>query len=358
MKHKADIGRCKIAKHRIELEPEGIPHREGARHMSPDKAAKANQEVQNLFALGLMQPSYSPWASGIVMVKKKASEHRFCCDFRPLNDMTVKDAFPLPRIDESLFRIGNAKNSTSIALAWAFWQIYLMKCDQRKTAFACKLCLFEWRRMPFGLCNASATFQRSITRALQKIQQRHGSVIMAYTDDIVIATETIEDHIKRIREMFECLREDGFKMRAEKCNFMRTETKYLGRVVSGIKPYPDAVTKTQEWMSPRNKGELQSFLGFANQYRDFVPFHAARVQPMQELLKKNQQFHREEKHQEAFDSVKQALTDTTALAAPNDEGRFVLDKDASAVVIAGILHQEQECNEKPSCDPSSTVVNL
>ena len=245
MKHKADIGKCALAKHRIELEPQAIPHREGARRMSPDKAAKANQEVRNLLALGLIQPSYSPWASGIVMVKKKTGELRFCCDFRPLNDVTVKDAFPLPRIDESLSRIGNAEIFTSIDLAWAFWQIPLKKRDRRKTAFACELGLFEWRRMPFGLCNASATFQRSITRALNKIQQRHGSVVMAYIDDIVIATETIEDHIMRIKEVFECLREAGFKMRAEKCDFMRTETKYLGRKVSadGIKPDPEAVAK-------------------------------------------------------------------------------------------------------------------
>ena len=353
MKNKSDIGRCKIAKHRIELEPEAIPHREGARRMSPDKAAKANQEVQNLLALGLIQPSYSPWASGIVMVKKKSGELRFCCDFRPLNDVTVKDAFPLPRIDESLSRIANAKIFTSIDLAWDFWQIPLKKRDRRKTAFACELGLFEWRRMPFGLCNASATFQRSITRALQKIQQRHGSVVMAYIDDIVIATETIEDLLERIREVFECLREAGFKMRAEKCDFMRTETKYLGRVVSaeGIKPDPAAVSKIQEWMPPRNKEELQSFLGFANYYRDFIPFHAAKVQPMQELLRKNQHFYWKEKHQEAFDSVKQALADATALAAPNEEGRFVLDTDASAVAIAGILHQEQQYNGKTILRP-------
>ena len=124
-KHKADIVKCTIAKHRVELEPEAIPHREGATRMSPDKVAKANQEVRNLLALGLIQPSYSPWASGIVMVKKKTGELRFCCDFRPLNDVTVKDAFPLPRMDESLSRIGNAKIFTSIDLACAFWQIPL-----------------------------------------------------------------------------------------------------------------------------------------------------------------------------------------------------------------------------------------
>ena len=130
MKHRADIGKCKIAKHKIELEPEVEPHREGARRMSPDKAAKANQEVENLLALGLIQPSYSPWASGIVMVKKKTAELRFCCDFRPLNEVTIKDAYPLPRIDESLSRIGNVKIFTSIDLAWAFWQIPLKKRDR------------------------------------------------------------------------------------------------------------------------------------------------------------------------------------------------------------------------------------
>ena len=171
---------------------------------------------------------------------------------------------------------------------------------------------------------------------------------MAYIDDIVIATETIEDHIMRIKEVFECLRQAGFKMRAEKCDFMRTETKYLGRIVSadGIKLDPEAVAKIREWLPPRNKEELQSFLGFANYYRDFVPFHAAKVQPMQELLKKNQHFCWEERHQEAFDSVKQALSDATTLAAPNEQGRFVLDTDASTVAIAGILHQEQEYNGK------------
>ena len=135
--------------------------------MSPNEtAAKVKKEVQNLLALGLIQLSYSPWASGIVKVKKKSGKHCFCCDFRPLNDETVKDAFPLPRIDESLSRIGNAKIFTSINLAWA----------------------------------------------------------ATYIDDIAIATETIEDHFLRIREVFECLREAGFKMRAEKCDFMRTET--------------------------------------------------------------------------------------------------------------------------------------
>ena len=117
MKNKSDVGKCKNAKHRIER-TEAAPHRERARRMSPDNAAKANREVRNLLALCLIQPPYSLWTSGIVIVKKKSGELRFCCGFRPLNDVTVKDAFPLPRIHKSLSRIGNAK--IFLDLAWAF----------------------------------------------------------------------------------------------------------------------------------------------------------------------------------------------------------------------------------------------
>ena len=176
MKHKADIGRCTIAKHTVEVEPGAVPHRQGARRMSPEKAERANQELRNLLALGMIRPSLSARASGIVMVKKKNGELRFCCDFRPLNEVTTKDAYPLPRIDESLARLGKAKIYTSIDLAWAFWQIPVRKADRHKTAFACELGFFEWRRMPFGMCNASATFQRAIARATEHCQPRrqHG----------------------------------------------------------------------------------------------------------------------------------------------------------------------------------------
>ena len=343
MKHKADIGRCTIAKHTVEVEPGAVPHREGARRMSPEKAERANQEVRNLLALGMIQPSLSPWASAIVMVKKKNGELRFCCDFRPLNEVTIKDAYPLPRIDESLARLGKAKIYTSIDLAWAFWQIPVRKADRHKTAFACELGLFEWRRMPFGMCNASATFQRSIARALRNIVNREGSMVMAYIDDIVIATETVEDHMVRLREVFECLREAGFKMRVAKCDFMKSEIKYLGRVVSaeGVKPDPKAVVKLRDWEIPRNKTEMQSFLGFANYYREFIPWHAKLVAPLHAITGLNATFAWGPEQQTAFNEIKKALIEATALAQPDSEGEFVLDTDASAVAISGILHQWQ-----------------
>ena len=162
--------------------------------------------------------------------------------------MTIKDAYPLPRIDESLARLGRAKIYTSIDLAWPFWQTPVRKADRHKTAFVCELGLFEWRRMPFGMCNASATFQRAIARGLRNIVNREGSMVMAYIDDIVIATETVEDHMSRLREVFECLAEASFKMRVAKCDFMKSGIKYFGRVVSaeGVKPDPKAVAKLRD----------------------------------------------------------------------------------------------------------------
>ena len=219
----------------------------------------------------------------------------------------------------------------------------MRKADRQKTAFACELGLFEWRRMLFGMCNASATFRRAIARALRKIVNCEGSMVMAYIDDIVIATETVEDHMVRLREVFECLREAGFKMRVAKCDFMKSEIKYLGRVVSaeGIKPDPKAVAKLRDWEVPRNNTEMQSFLDFANYYREFIPWHAKLVGPLHSITGLGATFAWGDEQQQAFNAVKLALIEATALAQPDSEGEFVLDTDASAVAISGILHQWQ-----------------
>ena len=162
--------------------------------------------------------------------------------------------------------------------------------------------------MPFGMCNASATFQRAIARALRKIVNREGSMVMAYIDDIVVATETVEDHMVRLREVFECLREAGFKMRVAKCDYMKSEIKYIGRVVSseGIKPDPKAVSKLRDWEIPRNKTEMQSFLGFANYYREFIPWHANLVAPLHAITGIKATFDWGTEQQLAFNEIKKS----------------------------------------------------
>ena len=207
--------------------------------------------------------------------------------------------------------------------------------------------------MPFGLCNATATFQRMMAKALRTVESREGSQVMCYIDDVIIATETVEDHLIRLREVFECLKRAGLKCKSAKCSFMKTQTKYLGRIITkdGIRPDPGAVEKVRTWQPPRNRTELASFFGFANYYREFVKDFATKAFAMSSLMRKAAPFQWTSEAQESFDSVKQALMDATALALPASEGKFVLDTDASNVGISGILHQEQQWNGKTVLRP-------
>ena len=187
--------------------------------------------------------------------------------------------------------------------------------------------------MPFGMCIAFTTFQRATDRALRKIVNRPGSMLMAYIDDIVIATETVEDHMVRLRGMFECLREVGSKMRVAECDFMKSEIKYLSLIVSaeGVKPDPKALAKLRDWEVPRNKTEMQSFLGFANYYRELILRHTRLVAPLHAITGTNATFTWGTEQQLAFNEVRKALIDATALAQPDSESEFILDTDASAV---------------------------
>ena len=156
-KQKADIGSCNFVEHEIEIEEGSVPHREGARRMTPHKSEACRKEIEMLMEYDMIEPSKSPWACGVVMAKKKGGQLRFCCDFRYLNAVTIKELYPIPRIDESLSELGDAKFFTTSDLGAAFRQVPLRKQDREKTGFACELGLFQWKRMPFGLCNATAT---------------------------------------------------------------------------------------------------------------------------------------------------------------------------------------------------------
>ena len=177
-RHKADIGCCNFVEHEIELEENAVPHREGARRMTPHKLDACRKEIETLLEYDMIEPSKSPWACGVVMAKKKGDQMRLCCDFRYLNSVTVKDAYPIPRTDESLSKLGDAKFLTTLDLGSAFWQVPIRKQDRNKTGFACELGLFQWKRMPFGLCNATATFQRLMAHALIGVTKKYGNLVM------------------------------------------------------------------------------------------------------------------------------------------------------------------------------------
>ena len=361
-KHKADLGRCTLIEHKIDLEPNAVPWREGPRRMTPFKTEKANEEVRMLIEMGVIEPSYSPWACGIVMAKKKGNQLRMCCDFRNLNAQTIKDAFPLPRIDECLSKLGSARFFSCFDLASAFWQVPLRKGDEYKTAFACELGLFHWLIMPYGLCNSPPTFQRMMSIAFERIMNRYGSIVLCYIDDVIIATETLEEHFVRLREVLTCIKDAGLKLKPTKCEILKESVKYLGRIIdeTGVYPDPEQVQTVQDWHVPRNHKEMQSFLGLTNYYREFIVNYAEKAKPLTDLTKTTLEYVWSPEAQTSFELLKKELCSAPVLALPNEEGMFYLDTDASEVAISGILHQEQEWNGKKILRPvcyGSRVLN-
>ena len=329
--------------------------------MTPHKSDACRKEIETLLEYDMIEPSKSPWACGVVMAKKKGDQLRFCCDFRYLNSVTVKDAYPIPRIDERLSKLGDAKTFTTLDLGSAFWQVPLRKQDRDKTGFACELGLFQWKRMPFGLCNATATFQRLMAHALIGVTKKYGNLVMCYVDDVVIATPTLEDQIERLDEVFECMKRSGLKCKPSKCEILKDSIKYLGSMVDrhGIRPDPDAVEAVLTWKSPKTEHQLMSFLGFANYYSECIKGYTDKVYPMQQLMRhKGKRFTWNNAAEESFQRIKKELCEAPVLGMPTEKGMYVLDTDASVVAISGILHQEQERNGRKVLRPISYGSNF
>ena len=300
-----------------------------------------------LMEYDMTEPSKSPWACGVVMRRRRGGQIRFCCDFCYLNAVAIKDAYPIPRIDEILSKLGDAKFFTTLDLASSLWQVPLRKQYREKTGFVCELDLFNWKRMPFGPCNATATFQRLMAQALTNVTKKHGNLIMCYVDDVVIATPTLEDHIERLDEVFTCMKQAGLKCKPFKCKILRDSIKYLGRLVDkhGVRPDLEAVEAVLTWKAPKTDTHLMSFLGFANYYREFIKGYADKIYPMQQLmLNKGNKFSWTDEAQVFFENIKRDLCEALVLGLLTEKGIFVLDTDASVVVISGILYQEQEWN--------------
>ena len=178
----------------------------------------------------------------------------------------IKDAYPIPRIDESLSKFGDAKFFNTLDLGSAFWQVPLRNKDRKKTGFAGESGLYQWKMMPFGLCNATATFRRLMAQALTRVTKKYGNLVMCYVDDVVIATPTLDDHNDWLDEVFGCIKRAGSKCKPSICEILRDSIKYLGRMVDrhGVMPDPEAVEAVLTLKAPRTDTQLISFLEFAN----------------------------------------------------------------------------------------------
>ena len=284
-----DLGCTPLLKHTIETD--GPPLRQPYRRQNPTVRREEMGQVQQMLSDGVIHPSNSPWASLIVMVKKKDGSLRFCVDFRQLNAATVKDAHPIPRIDDLLDPLHGARWFSTLDLKSRYWQVPIQERDKEKTAFRTSSGqLFEFNQVPFGLCNSSATFSRLMDRVLAGL---HWETCLFYLDDINVFAATWEEHLARLRQVFERLRHAKLKLGADKCTFAAREVSYLGHRVTdeGLLPDPALLVTIRDISSPQNATEVRSFLGLAGYYRRYIRNFAAIAGPLHALTRKDVVFH-------------------------------------------------------------------
>ncbi|KAJ8375683.1 hypothetical protein SKAU_G00062630 [Synaphobranchus kaupii] len=316
------------------------PHR-----MSPAKRLVAEEKVKEMAAAGVIEPSDSPWAAPAVLVQKKSGEWRFCVDYRRLNFVTTKDSYPLPRIDEALDHISGSSWFSSLDLRSGYWQVRLAPEAKPKTAFTIGHGLWQFRVMPFGLCNAPATFERLMERVLAAVPR---SRCVVYLDDLLVHASDFQQALANLTDVLAAIRQAGLRLNPKKCQLLRRETAFLGHIVSerGVATDPSKVAAVRDWPVPGNVGELRSFLGLASYYRRFVRDSATLASLLHRLTDKCRPFVWQEEQSIAFDQLRAALTEAPVLAYPDAQRPFIVDTDASNTGVGAVLSQEDEDGER------------
>ena len=277
--------------------------------------------------------------------QKKDGTTRFCVDYRMLNFSTIKDAYPLPRISESLEQMSGARCFSTLDLCAGYWQLELEPSDRYKTAFSTRKGLFQFKVLPFGLCNAPATFERLMETVLSGLQWE---ICLIYLDDIIVFAKSFEEMLDNLAKVFDRLRTAGLKLKPRKCKLFATKVEYLGHVVSerGIETDPKKIEIVENWPKPSSVTEVRSFLGFCSYYRRFIEGFAAVAKPLHKLTEKNRTFVWSEECDEAFSKRKVCLTTAPILAHPDFTKPFILDTDASGTAIGAVLSQMHGDSEK------------
>jgi len=339
-----DLRETSLAAHRIDT-GDSMPMRQTLKRQPFHLLDKIDENVQNMLKAGVIEPSCSPWTSNIVVVTKKDGSLRFCVDYRKLNSVTRRDAHPLPRIDSCLDALSGARYYSAFDLRSGYHQVQMDMRDADKTTFIVRTGTYRFRRVPFGLCNAGSTFQRVMDLALNGL---NFYMCLVYLDDIIVYSATVEEHLSRIRKLFDRLRIANLKLKPSKCSLLRAEVHFLGHVVSGegVATDPSKIDLVRDWPQPRDVHEVCSFLGLASYYRRFVPTFAEVAAPLHALTGKNKKFEWTTQCEEAFSKLKQALITSPILAMPNDTDPFLMDTDACDVSIGAVLSQVQNGVER------------
>uniref|UniRef100_V5GSD8 RNA-directed DNA polymerase n=1 Tax=Anoplophora glabripennis TaxID=217634 RepID=V5GSD8_ANOGL len=338
----ADVPSTTIStQHRIILKDE-TPVRARTYRCSEERKRIINEEVTQMLAQGIIRRSMSNYNSPVVIVKKRDGKQRFCVDYRLLNERTHVEVSHLPPISDTLMELGTAKVFTTLDLKSGYWQVPLAEESRKYTAFSTPDgATYEFTVMPFGLAGAPGTFQKLMVNVLEGYMHRF---VKVYLDDVVVYSETQEEHQEHLAKVLERLAVHGLRCSAEKCQIATSQITYLGHVITEAKnlPQQEHLQRIQDFQAPRTIRELRKFMGTANWLRDYVPRFAELAAPLTDLLATKKKFAWGEAAQEAFDRVKEAMARPLELSRPDPNKPFCLQTDASSLGMAAVLFQEEE----------------
>ena len=326
--------------HEIELEPGHAPPSRPTYRLSPPEMDELKKQLEELLAQGFIRPSVSPYGAPILFVRKKDGTLRMCVDYRALNKITIKNKYPLPRIDELLDRLHGAKYFSKLDLMSGYHQVRIKDEDVHKTAFRTIYGHFEFRVLPFGLTNAPATFMRLMNDVFRTYLDQF---VIIYLDDILVFSRTKEEHASHLKTVLDLLRQHQLYAKAAKCALFKTSVDFLGHVIGGdgIRPDPCKVNAVVNWPQPSTITELRSFLGLANFYRKFMKDYSKTVAPLNDLLKKGASLEQwSTQHDAAFTSVKTLLTTSPTLVPFSRNAHTIVHCDASEEAIGAVLTQD------------------
>lgn len=326
--------------HRIELVPGAVPTSRPTFRLSERELVELKKQLEELTKSGFIQPSKSPFGAPILFVKKKDGTMRMCVDYRALNNVTIKNSYPLPRVDELFDRLQGAKYFSKIDLRSGYHQIRIDPADVPKTAFRTRYGHFEFLVLPFGLTNAPGTFMHLMHETFREYLD---DFVLVFLDDILIYSKTLEEHEVHVRKVLERLRKSKLFAKESKCEFFRTEVEFLGHHVGrdGVRMMEDKIKAVGEWPAPKNARDVRAFLGTAGYYRKFIRDFSRIAAPLTELTKGSVKFDWASQHQTAFTELKTAMQTAPVLALPDPKLPYVVHTDASGFAVGAVLMQDQ-----------------
>ena len=330
----------KLWDHAIELVPDAKPVNCKVYPVSPAEQKPLDEFIAENLRSGRIRPSKSPMASPVFFVKKKDGSLRFVQDYRALNNMTVKNRYPLPLINDLVNKLKGARYFTKLDVRWGFNNVRIREGDEWKAAFRTNRGLFEPLVMFFGLTNSPATFQTMMNDILHDLIME--GVVSVYLDDILIYTKTREEHRHVTRLVLERLRKYRLYLRPEKCEFEKTKIEYLGVIISHnqVEMDPVKVAGVAQWPAPTNKKEVSAFLGFTNFYRRFIEGFSHIARPLFDLTCKDTAFAWSPEAEAAFSTLKQRITSSPILTLPDDLCPFRVEADSSDFATGAVLSQQ------------------